>query len=67
MAAAIWDLAQNVKGVGYEINAFMYDGPVRKKQLKHHTEEEYREFLERLRLGAFDSYNTAAREMGWIE
>ncbi len=67
MAAAIWDLAQHTIHTGYAINEFMYDGPVRKKQLKHHTEDEYREFLERLRLSAFDNYNSVAREMGWIE
>lgn len=67
MASAIWDLAQDTISTGYAINEFMYDGPVRKKQLKHHTEDEYREFLEGLRLGAFESYNSVAREMGWIE
>lgn len=67
MASLIWDIANNNKQIGYMLNNFLYEGKVKDKVYKQHTEQEYRALLENLREDMFDSYNEASRELGWDE
>lgn len=67
MASLIWDIANNNKSIGYMLNSFLYDGRVKEKFYKPHTEQEYRDLLEDLRVDMFNSYNEVSDELGWDE
>lgn len=73
MSSTIWDLASSVKDYGISMNKFLYvDGKPYKKGGKkgeciHHTEEEYREFIETIRENLFSDWEYVALELGWIK
>ena len=67
MGTLIWDIAQSLKDVGFELNSFLYDGKVKDKQLRDHTKEELIAELEWIRKDCFERYNEISDSLGWNE
>ena len=61
------DIIEEHKHFAKNICDFLYVDGKGKKGFKNHTEKEYQIFLEELAKNSFDSYNEAAKKMGWID
>ena len=46
---------------------FLYIDGKGRNGFQTHTEEEYQTFLKKLAKESFDTFNAAAKQMGWIE
>lgn len=66
MSSIIRDIGEAHEGIVYCINNFLYED-AKKKIPKKHTEEEYREFLESLKMDSLSSYNDIAHDHGWLD
>lgn len=68
MASQYWDSARNVRDFAEAIDKFLYvDGKTSPeiKQYKHHTEDEYRKFLDSLREDLWEESHDMMKDMGW--
>lgn len=73
MATVIWDTAQSQKQLADDVRHFLYQNgkPLVKKGLpgtyNNHTEDEYREMLDRVMSSLYDNYKEISTDMGWNE
>ena len=68
MASQIWDTAQNIKSLAESIDEFLFvDGKTSPKtrQFRHHTQEEFQEFLNKVRESLWEEQTDLFKEMGY--
>ena len=60
------DIIEGHESVARNICDFLYINGKGNNGFQSHTEDEYRVFLKELADSEFDTYNDAARRMGWV-